>query len=248
MRPPGATLGVALVALAMACGACSRAPTLNVIIAGGNGPPTLVLLHGYSSSAEQWAPFTKTIQWPAHGRFVFPQGPEITVPPDGPAGGRAWWPLELGSHVPPGPSISDLSHTRPLGLRTAADLVVDLLTQIDRSPGGPVVLGGFSQGAMVASEVAFQRDTPLTALIILSGTVVDEESWRAHYASRKGLPVFMSHGRSDGVLPFAVADRMREDLEAAGMAVTWHPFDGGHEIPGEVVEALNAFLARVVTP
>ena len=63
------------------------------------------------------------------------------------------------------------------------------------------MLGGFSQGAMVASEVAFRSDTPLAGLILLSGTTVDEASWRAHYASRRGLPVFVAHGRRDGVWP-----------------------------------------------
>jgi predicted esterase len=32
-------------------------------------------------------------------------------------------------------------------------------------------------------------------------------------------------------------------MHDAGLQVTWFPFDGGHEIPAEVVTALNAFLA-----
>jgi len=64
-------------------------------------------------------------------------------------------------------------------------------------------------------------------------------------ATRKGLPVFMSHGRADNILPYDLAERLRADLVAAGLAVTFVPFDGGHEIPEEVVTALGAFLARV---
>jgi phospholipase/carboxylesterase len=142
--------------------------------------------------------------------------------------------------------MPDLSRTRPPGLAIAADGIEDLLTAIGRSPGGPVVLGGFSQGAMVASEVAFRSDTPLAGLVLLSGTVVDEASWRAGYARRRGLPVFVAHGRRDGVLPFAGSDRMRQDLQAEGLDVTWHPFDGRHDIPAEVVDDLNRFLSRSV--
>lgn len=108
-----------------------------------------------------------------------------------------------------------------------------------------MVLGGFSQGAMVASEVAFRSPAPLAGLVLLSGTVVDEASWRAGYAGRRGLPVFVAHGRKDGVLPFAGSDRMRQDLEAAGLDVTWCPFDGSHEMPAAVVVELNRFLARM---
>ncbi|HEX7508443.1 MAG TPA: hypothetical protein VF550_16830 [Polyangia bacterium] len=62
---------------------------------------------------------------------------------------------------------------------------------------------------------------------------------------RKGLPVFMSHGRSDNILPFDLAERLRAELVAAGLAVTFTPFDGSHEIPGEVVVALGEFLASI---
>ena len=55
------------------------------------------------------------------------------------------------------------------------------------------------------------------------------------------MPVFLAHGRSDPVLPFAVAERFRAKLEAAGVRVTWVPFDGGHEIPAAVIIALNTF-------
>jgi phospholipase/carboxylesterase len=82
-------------------------------------------------------------------------------------------------------------------------------------------------------------------LVILSGTLVDEALWDKNYSRRKGLRVFMSHGRSDPTLSFTVADRMHRKMTDAGIVVTWFPFDGGHEIPAEVVTALNQFLARL---
>jgi phospholipase/carboxylesterase len=96
---------------------------------------------------------------------------------------------------------------------------------------------------MVASEVAFLTDEPIAALVLLSGTLVDEATWERHFSRRRGLPVFISHGRRDSTLPFAVADRMQTKLVAAGLDVTWRPFDGGHEIPATVVMALNEFIA-----
>ena len=221
-----------------------RRPLLHTIEHGGEGPPTLVLLHGYGSSAEEWAPFTKTINWPPGGRFVFPQAPDVLMLSSGPIARRAWWPLDLRGNIPPGQSLPDLSTTRPAGLKIAADRVEDLVAAITRSSGAPVVLGGFSQGAMVSSEVAFRSDTPLAGLVLLSGTAVDEASWRASYGRRRGLPVFIAHGRRDEVLPFAIADRMRQGLQSAGLDVTWLPFDGAHEVPAEAVVALNRFLTR----
>ena len=190
-------------------------------------------------------PFTQTIEWSPPGRFVFPQAPGTTEPPAGPVGGRAWWPLELRAFIPPDGTLPDLSRMRPPGLKPAADAVVALLEDLSRSPGGPLILGGFSQGAMVASEVAYRSRVPLAGLVLLSGTPVDEQAWRSGYSQRRGLRVFVAHGRSDPVLPFSGSDRMQGDLVAAGNRVSWHPFDGGHEIPVEVVIALNQFLRDV---
>jgi phospholipase/carboxylesterase len=127
----------------------------------------------------------------------------------------------------------------------AALLVENVLRNVERSPGGPIVLGGFSQGAMVASEVAFGSDARLRALVLLSGTLVDERTWERNFQMRRDMPVFLAHGRSDRMLPFAVADRFRTELEAAGLKVTWFPFDGGHEIPAAVVIELNKFLGAL---
>jgi predicted esterase len=98
---------------------------------------------------------------------------------------------------------------------------------------------------MVAAQVAFQSEEPLSALILLSGTLVDEPAWKANFARRKGLRVFIAHGRADPTLSFEAADRMRSEMIAAGIEVTWFPFDGGHETPATVVTALNEFLSHL---
>jgi phospholipase/carboxylesterase len=90
--------------------------------------------------------------------------------------------------------------------------------------------------------VAFTSDEPLSALVILSGTVIHLDEWRKGFPARKGLPVFMAHGRNDQVLPFDLAEKLRNDLLVAGMTVRFVVFDGGHEIPAEVVVALGDFL------
>jgi phospholipase/carboxylesterase len=210
----------------------------------GTGARPFVLLHGFSSSPDDWMPFTATIQLPAGRRFVFPEGPWRGVN----GRGRAWWALDLASHVG-SDGLPDLSRTRPAGLAEAAAHVRTLLDDIDRRDDarpGELILGGFSQGGMVGAEIAFRSDQPLQALVLLSPTIVDEASWTTGMRARAGLPVFLAHGRQDPILPFAASARLAQHLSAAGLAVTWVPFDGGHDIPADVVTALNGFLATAV--
>lgn len=215
-------------------------PPLDAIYRGGKGPPTVVLLHGYGATAEDWEPFLQTITFPPDARLIFPKGPSI----GGLSRGRGWWNLDLRTavgHLPDGP---DLSKQKPAGIITAARLVRNLIADVE----GPIILGGFSQGAMLSAEIAFHTDQPLAALILLSGTTVDEAAWVRQLSRRRSLPVFMAHGRYDGTLSFQNSDRFRAKLQAAGLNVTWLPFDGGHEIPEAVVVALNAFLQRTFIP
>jgi phospholipase/carboxylesterase len=234
-------LGAAVVLVAAASYWRPWRERLQVLHAGGSGPPTMVLLHGFGSSAEQWMPYSKTVTFLPNVAFLFPQGPVLMLRTDGSGAGHAWWDLKLAEHRRSGKPGVDLRDEDPAGLGRAAALVESFLGGL----GHPVILGGFSQGAMVSCEVAFTSDLPLEALVLLSGTPLDQSAWRAGMHRRKGVPVFMSHGRADDILPFDLAETLRDELVAAGLDVTFVPFDGGHQIPEEVVAALRAFLERL---
>jgi phospholipase/carboxylesterase len=157
------------------------------------------------------------------------------------SGSRGWWWLNLEGHVPSGERLPDFSTTSPGGIKVASRRVRQYLETVH----GPVILGGFSQGAMLSGEIAFQTDQALAGVVLIGGTTVNEQAWVERSAARKGLPVFIAHGRWDGVLPFATAERFARKLAAAGLDVTWVPFDGGHDIPSLVIRALNGFLRDV---
>jgi phospholipase/carboxylesterase len=222
-----------------------RIPGLSAITKGGKGPPTIVMLHGYCSSEKDWLPFAKSLQLPPSTRFIFPRGPDSARRSDGAPPGRAWWRLDLASNMRDGSPGADLSAQKPAGIDRAAQAVRALLARRGNTSTQSPILGGFSQGAMVAAQVAFQSDEPLRALVLLSGTLVDEASWKANYARRKSLSVFIAHGRTDPTLSFEIAERMQREMKAAGMSVTWFPFDGGHETPAVVVGALKEFLVHL---
>ena len=228
---------------------CARRPPLAAIVAGGSGPPTFVLLHGYGSSAEGWAPFTQTIRWAAPGRFVFPQGPEVMVRTDGASNGRAWWPLDLPlCTFRRGGNLPDLSTARPPGTPNSLPHAPKICSPIaGESRAGLLVLGGFSQGAMVASEVAFPFARPALP--------------RAGHPLR-GRPSTNGRGRVTTTIAAACRSSFRTvgrtvlfpsplptgsggSSKAAGLQVTWCPFDGGHEMPATVVGGLDEFLARL---
>jgi len=106
-----------------------------------------------------------------------------------------------------------------------------------------VALVGFSQGAQLALDVALAADPPVDRVGALSGALL-ADSLPALRAAAPPLPaVFVSHGRTDRVLPFDGAKSVQGLLAQRGYAVTFIPFAGGHEIPADVVAALGRFLS-----
>jgi phospholipase/carboxylesterase len=209
----------------------------------GRGRHVIVLLHGYGSSARHWLPFARTIALPQMNRFVFPDGPDEV---DGsPRGRRAWWALDLSAYRKSESEPADLSRADPAQLPAVASQISMLLADLRRTPGTNVILGGFSQGAAVAAEVAFRNNQELAALVLLSPAVVHIQQWTDAIHLRKALRVFIAHGRYDDVLTFDAAYKLSEVMRTAGLQVTWIPFNGGHEIPSDVVSRLNDFLRSV---
>lgn len=225
--------------------------SLNVRLAGGDdregggSGPVVVLMHGYGAPGTDLVPLWRELRVPHDVRFVFPEAPvELGF------GGRAWWPIDmqrLQERFSPG-AVDRLTAEVPPGVSEARDALVELLDALERDHGArpeQIILGGFSQGAMLATDTVLRTARPFGALAILSGTIISHPEWQPLLAARHGLRVLQSHGRADPVLPFAVAEQLRSELSGAGLNVEFVPFNGGHGIGGSVLDALGTLIGRV---
>lgn len=206
------------------------------------GPPSLVvtLLHGFAMRPSDLSPFAHSLGIP--GAFLFPEG---SLPGEQ---GRAWWEIdavERAAARAAGPR--DLAALDPPG-RPAARSRIDALLGEIRSRFAPqrLVLGGFSQGGMLALDTLLATNHPIDALVLLSSSRLAIHTWPPLLGRIAGLPVFLSHGRADGDLAFAGAERLRDTLASAGAAITWVPFDQGHEVPLLVWRQLRKFLTQFI--
>jgi phospholipase/carboxylesterase len=218
---------------------------------GGGDGPVVVLLHGWGAPGDDLVPLGQEIDAPRGTRYAFPEAPlPLQMGFGGPssASGRGWWMLDIEKRqreIAAG-RARDLYRKVPEGLAEARAKVIALLDELERRLGAkPIVLGGFSQGAMLACDVALHTGKPLAGLVMLSGTLLAADEWTPLMPKRKGLRVFQSHGSVDPLLPSFMAEQLRDLLDQAGLSVEWVGFRGGHEIPSVVLERLGVFL-RVV--
>jgi phospholipase/carboxylesterase len=209
----------------------------------------VVLCHGFGAPATDLVPLAPELMalegaLAERVRFVFPGAP-LTLAELGMPSGRAWFHLPQEVLMGQARDWSRFAREVPPGIgaaRRGVMSVVEALSTATKLPYGRIVLGGFSQGGMVTTDVALRLEEAPAGLCILSGTLTSEADWRQRASARKGLPVFQAHGRYDDVLPFSAAERLRDLLVEAGLSVDFHPFEGPHTIdPGEL-ERLAAFL------
>lgn len=178
----------------------------------------VVMLHGYGAPGSDMVGLGQAINAPPKTAFLFPEGPVAVA-----QGGLAWY--------------------RPSGDRFEAsrDQVRQLIAEISRqSPHCDIVVGGFSQGAILSSNLLTEANESQLKGVILYSPAFD----LTHPPSKnQALPrVMIAHGRSDRILPFSESEKLKEQLEAIGCEVTFVAFEGSHTIPPAAVEATTKFL------
>jgi phospholipase/carboxylesterase len=205
--------------------------------------PVLVVLQSYGMEARDIAQYAEYLPVLNSLRMVIPEAPHI-IPG---RNGRAWWAFdgraygdalarrdwdEIASHVPEGLHAARAS---------ASAVIAETGERLSVSPK-EIILAGYSQGSMVAYDLALTGTLP-RALVLVSSILIA----RAEYSARNlaiEVPTFLAHGRRDGVLPFPLAERLRDFLTAAGLDVHFAPHAGGHSPSHTMLFELADFLVR----
>ncbi|UVT15778.1 MAG: esterase [Nitrospira sp.] len=216
---------------------------------GGGHGPVVMLLHGFGAPGDDLVPLAEVIDVPAGTRWLFPEAPlSLNM---GFGDSRAWWIIDFAKIQEDRAAgrIRDLSVETPQGLALARDRLLAFLKELPRQL--PIdykrtVVGGFSQGAMLTCDAVLHTDYPFAGLVQLSGNLLAQSVWSPLMPKRKGLPVFQSHGTLDDILAHIGAERLRDALSQSGLAVEWHSFRGGHEIPEPVLRRLSGFIMKAL--
>jgi phospholipase/carboxylesterase len=199
--------------------------------AAGEPAGALVLLHGRGADQYDLLPVADAIDPERRCAVLTPRGP-LHLPP----GGAHWY--RLGGIPTPDPETFTASFER-----LAAFL--DGVPERTGVPWERTVLGGFSQGTVMSYALGLGEGRPSPAgILAMSGFLPEVPGFALDLASRQGLPVAVSHGTLDQVIPARFGREAAEQLEAAGLAVSYRETPVGHGADPRLIPELREWLAE----
>ena len=196
--------------------------------AAGEPEGALVLFHGRGADEHDLFPLLDMLDPDRRLLGLAPRGP-LSLPP----GGAHWYELgDLGR--PPADTF----------LPTFA-LVSGWLDAIG-VPMERTVLGGFSQGAMMAYALGLGAGRPRPAAIIaLSGFLPQVDGFEYDLAPPLP-PIAIAHGTLDPVIGVDWGRRARAQLEAAGADVLYHESPIPHTIDPAFLMELRPWIGNAL--
>jgi phospholipase/carboxylesterase len=201
-----------------------------------NGEPAglLILHHGRGTDELDLLPLADVLDPAQRLHVVTPRAP-LRLP---------------GSHGYHWYLVPRVGYPDPVTFHDAYDKLAELHDELWQRTGvdpTQTVLGGFSMGSVMSYALALGQGRPVPAgILAFSGFIPTVEGWHAELAGRERVWAFIAHGRHDPVIDVGFARSARERLEAAGLRVDYHEFEGGHQIDPAHIPMAASWLAETL--
>ena len=203
---------------------------------GATPTMAVVLLHGYGSDGNDLiglAPYWQDLL--PEALFVAPNAPE---PCRMLSSGYQWFDIAFDG---------ERLASRQIGVETARPVLMEFLEAMWAQTGiAPehTLLGGFSQGAMMALHTGLSMERPLMGVVSFAGALLPPKDFGTHPYARP--PVCLVHGNMDDVVDPQQSVHAEAMLRGAGYDVSYHSSPGtGHSISPDGLAFATDFIRRV---
>jgi phospholipase/carboxylesterase len=208
-------------------------PSLLLDAAAPAHAPLIVAMHGIGSNEADLVPAYRAFERQAV--LAFPRSP-LPHPP-----GHAWYRL-IRIGVPDPASFAQAQQTLGGWLRA--------LRAVPGLEARPLILSGFSQGAIMALSYALGHPDEVAGVIAFSGYIPQPvlEAVPPAQPGSAAPAILLTHGRRDPLFPFSRLDETAGQLAARGFRPKLAPHDGAHDIPPAALAAAGEWLSTTFPP
>jgi phospholipase/carboxylesterase len=197
----------------------------------GEPAGAIVLLHGRGTSEQDLIPLLEVFDPQERLVGAFPRGP-LQLPP-------------IGSHWY---VVEEVGYPEPESFTASFQRLGAWLEGLAERTGVPIeqtVLGGFSQGAVMAWALALGPDRPRPAgLLAMSGFIPSVPDFELQLHGLDGFPVAITHGTLDPVISIDLGRQARDRAREAGADVAYRETDVPHIVDPRLIPPLFEWLNR----
>lgn len=211
----------------------------HITLETGKSPQhSIIWLHGLGADGEDFVPIAEEMDLPVAVRYLFPHAPKRPVTINGGFIMRAWYDIAAATID---------AQQDATGIRAAQAAIETLIAQETQRGTAPenIYLAGFSQGGAIALHTGLRHTQRLGGIIALSTYLLLAEALAQEAsAAAQNIPIFMAHGRSDPVVPYALGKASAEKLSELGYQPEWHEYAMPHSVCMEEVSDVAAWLTH----
>ena len=202
----------------------------------------LIFLHGLGDSADGYLDFFLDEYKPIPNRMkvILLTAPKSPVTVNGGDTMNSWYDIlsfERGKD-----SISETDVVKN-SLRIRKCIETEAKAQEINNDFKNIFLGGFSQGCCMALYVGMYFPHNLGGIVGLSGLLFPFTELNEN---KKNLPILLSHGEWDSVIPFSVSYESYERLFNGNYNIQFHKFRAEHTIDYTTMDEMKNFLKNLV--
>lgn len=189
----------------------------------------MVLVHGRGATAQSILELGAVLDHPDFA-YLAPQ-----------ASGNTWYPYSFLAPIPQNePGITS-------GLQAVADVVATI--EAAGIPAEKIVIGGFSQGACLASEFVARNARRYGGLLAFSGGLIGPPGTQREYeGSLAGTPVFIGCSDTDPHIPLVRVTETAETLADLDASVYKKIYPGmGHTINQDEIDQAMKIVRQIAS-
>ena len=213
-----------------------------VEVGSENATASIIWLHGLGADGHDFEGIVPELGLPENTsiRFIFPHAPERAVTVNNGYVMRAWYDIK---------SLEIDAEQDEQGIRDSAKQI-EALIESEHQRGiayDKIVLAGFSQGGVIALHLGLRFKHRLAGVMALSTYLglADTLAAEANQVNRD-VSIFMAHGVDDQVVPLALGNASRLQLEAQSYGVQWQSYPMEHSVHPDEMDDIAVWLKQVL--
>ncbi|MBL7918385.1 MAG: dienelactone hydrolase family protein [Bacteroidia bacterium] len=205
---------------------------------GAAKAPVIILLHGYGSNETDLFDIANALD---DRYIVF----SVRAPFKGKEIGYSWYGLEFLPNKQLKHNFKEMKESRAKILSFISNACAAYKTDSTK-----VFVMGYSQGAIMAYDLALNAPKKVNGVLILSGMLPEEiKPIKANWNLLNNVKYFIAHGNSDNVIDIKEAEKAAAYLKEKGnKEVNYKNYEMPHALTGNELNDIKKWLKKQLDP